>query len=77
MENYEHFMAIWNIRQPFGISYGHLVQFLVIWYIFSRFGMLYQEKSGSTARHPFKKSECSKKKFHQSIRVGKSSEVEL
>jgi hypothetical protein len=40
-------MAIWNILQPFGISYGHLVHFVVIWYIFSRFGMLYQENSGN------------------------------
>jgi hypothetical protein len=31
------------------IFYGHLVYFLVIWYIFPRFGMLYQEKSGSLA----------------------------
>jgi hypothetical protein len=26
---------------------GHLVYYLVIWYIFSCFGMLYKEKSGS------------------------------
>jgi hypothetical protein len=25
----------------------HLVYFVVIWYIFSRFGILYQEKSGN------------------------------
>jgi hypothetical protein len=29
---------------------GHLVYFVVIWYIFSRFGTLYQEKSGSPAK---------------------------
>jgi hypothetical protein len=44
-----HFMAIWNILQLFGISYGHLVLFVVVWCIFFRFGMLYQEKSGNPA----------------------------
>jgi hypothetical protein len=33
-------MAIWYILWPFGIFYGYLVYF-------SRFGMLYQEKSGN------------------------------
>jgi hypothetical protein len=48
----------WYILWPFGIFYGHLVYifyghlvyFWSIWYIFSRFGMLYQEKSGNPAR---------------------------
>jgi hypothetical protein len=33
---------------PFGVVSGHLVYFMVIWYVgmFSRFGMLHQEKSG-------------------------------
>jgi hypothetical protein len=36
--------ALWNFC-------GHLVNFMVNWYIFSRFGMLYnQEKSGNPAR---------------------------
>jgi hypothetical protein len=37
---------LWDvgILWPFGISYGH---FMVIWYIFPRFGMLCQEKSGN------------------------------
>jgi hypothetical protein len=40
------------ILRPFGIFYGHLVYFMVFWYIlrslgiFSRFGMFYQTKSG-------------------------------
>jgi hypothetical protein len=42
-----YFMAIWSILQPFGMFHGNLVHFLVICYIFSRFGMLYQEKSGT------------------------------
>jgi hypothetical protein len=33
--------AIWYILWSFGIFYGHLVYF-------SRFGMLYEEKSGNT-----------------------------
>jgi hypothetical protein len=32
---------------PIGKFLGHLVYFAGIWYIFSRFGMLYQEKSGN------------------------------
>jgi hypothetical protein len=38
-----------------GIFYGHLSYFTSIcipWYIFSRFGMLYQEKSGNLAGKP-------------------------
>jgi hypothetical protein len=41
-----YFMAIWSILRPFGIFCGHLVNFRVIWYNFSSFGMLSQEKSG-------------------------------
>jgi hypothetical protein len=42
------FKAIWNILQPFGIFYGHLVcNAVAIWYIFPRFGILCQEKSGN------------------------------
>jgi hypothetical protein len=41
------FMAIWSIFSPFDIFYGHLVYLGVIWYIFPRFGMLHQEKSGN------------------------------
>jgi hypothetical protein len=38
----------WSISRPFDMYiYGHLVYFVVIWYIFHRFGMLYQEKSGN------------------------------
>jgi hypothetical protein len=31
----------------YNVNYGHLVHFVVIWYIFSRFGMLYRVKSGN------------------------------
>jgi hypothetical protein len=37
----------WYILWLFGIFNGHLLQFVVIWYIFPRFGILYQEKSGN------------------------------
>jgi hypothetical protein len=38
-----YFMAIWSN----GICCGHFAKFMVIWYIFYRFGMLYREKSGN------------------------------
>jgi hypothetical protein len=40
------FLDLWSVLRPFGIFNGHLVYFGFVWYIFSRFGMLYQEKSG-------------------------------
>jgi hypothetical protein len=42
-----HFMAVWTVLQPLGIFCCHLVCLMVIWFIFSRFGTLYQEKSGN------------------------------
>jgi hypothetical protein len=36
---------------PFDILYDHLVYFVVIWYIFPRFGMQYKEKSGNAGLH--------------------------
>jgi hypothetical protein len=38
MENVAIFLTIRNILLPFGIIYGRLVKFAVIWYIFPRFG---------------------------------------
>jgi hypothetical protein len=37
-----------------GLSYSHLLYFIVIWYIFLVFGMLYQEKSGNPAQDVFR-----------------------
>jgi hypothetical protein len=48
----------WNeifryILWPFDVEFGHLLNFVTMWYIlwpyviFSQFGILYQEKSGS------------------------------
>jgi hypothetical protein len=42
-----YFVNIWNILRPFGIIYGQLVQFAVIWYIFPIMVCLDQEKSGN------------------------------
>jgi hypothetical protein len=42
-----HFIVICNILQPVGILSGHLIDFTVVWYVFPRFGMLHQEKSGN------------------------------
>jgi hypothetical protein len=36
----------------FGLFYSHLVFFEDLWYIFSRFGVLYQEKSGNPGSLP-------------------------
>jgi hypothetical protein len=35
------YMAIQNIWRPFGIAYGHLVYFVLIWYILRLFGAFY------------------------------------
>jgi hypothetical protein len=43
-----YFMTIWNILLPFGIMYGHLVQFVVIWYIFPQFSMFGPRKNLAT-----------------------------
>jgi hypothetical protein len=45
-------MAIWYILLPIGKFNGHLLHFVVIWYIFPRFGLLYQEKFGNPVRCP-------------------------
>jgi hypothetical protein len=42
-----YFVAISNILWILGIFYDHLVQFVFIWYIFSDFGIMHQEKSGN------------------------------
>jgi hypothetical protein len=42
-----YFMSIWNILQTFGIFYEHWEHVLFIWYNFSGFGIMYQEKSGN------------------------------
>jgi hypothetical protein len=40
-------MSISNILRTFGIFFDHLVEFVFILYIFHRFGIMYQEKSGN------------------------------
>jgi hypothetical protein len=46
----EFFMPILSTLRSNGIFYGHLVQFVVIRYIFPHFGTLYREKSGNPTR---------------------------
>jgi hypothetical protein len=43
-----YFMALRFVLRPFGIFFDHLVYFGFVWYIFSRFGILCEEKSGNT-----------------------------
>jgi hypothetical protein len=45
-------MTIWSILRPLEIFYGPLVYFVVIWYIFPRFGILDPEKSGNPGFNP-------------------------
>jgi hypothetical protein len=52
-------MTIWSILRPLEIFYGHLVYFVVTCYIFPRFGILDQEKSGN----PFKDQKRPKNDF--------------
>jgi hypothetical protein len=56
-----------------GIFYGHLVYFVVIWYIIPRFGMLYQEKSGNPVckSHECKSHAC---KWLQLVALNASSD---
>jgi hypothetical protein len=42
-----YFMTIWSMLWPLEIFYIHLVYFVVILYIFPRFGILDREKSGN------------------------------
>jgi hypothetical protein len=49
----------WYILWPFGVFYEHWVYFVVNWYIFSRFGMLYQEISGNPDQYLCKPSRFS------------------
>jgi hypothetical protein len=42
----------WYILGLFGLFNGHLVYFKVIWYIFSCFGLLHQDKSGNLLGRP-------------------------
>jgi hypothetical protein len=48
-----YFMDTGSILRSIVIFYGYLVQFVLIWHIFSRFGILYQEKSGNPVQQLF------------------------
>jgi hypothetical protein len=43
MEVLEYCMSMWYILRSFDMFYDRLVYFVVIWYIFPRDGILYQE----------------------------------
>jgi hypothetical protein len=45
------YMDIGNIWRTFGIFHDCLLRFVFIWYIFSGFGIIDQEKSGNPGRH--------------------------
>jgi hypothetical protein len=47
LENVDVFYTIWNILRIFFIFCDHSVHFVFIWYIFSIFGIMDQEKSGN------------------------------
>jgi hypothetical protein len=49
MENLGLFYGHLSILWPLEIFFGHLAYFVVIWYIFNRFGILDQGKSGNPA----------------------------
>jgi hypothetical protein len=42
-----YFTSIWAIFRPLGIFYIHWVYVTPFYYIFTRFGTLYEEKSGN------------------------------
>jgi hypothetical protein len=46
-----YFMAIWNILRTFGLLHDRLVQFVLICYIYSGFGIIHEEKSGNPASY--------------------------
>jgi hypothetical protein len=50
-----HFLAIWSILRPFRKCYGLLVYFVVILVHFSRFGVLFKEKSGNPGKDTVQK----------------------
>jgi hypothetical protein len=48
MENVGMYTYVRIVYAHFGIFYGHLIKFVVIWYIYVLlFGIFYQEKSGN------------------------------
>jgi hypothetical protein len=61
-------MENWYILWPWGLFYDHLVYFVAICY--SRFGMLYQEKSGNPAWKPMLVYSLRAKKATNFPRVG-------
>jgi hypothetical protein len=75
-----YYMVIWSIIWLFGLLYGYLVNFVPIWCILypfgifiSRFGILYQEKSGNpVCWHKILKDKCSEQQ-ESFFRIGRAS----
>jgi hypothetical protein len=57
-------MDIWNILWTFGILYDHFAHCVFIWYIFSYFGVIHQEKSGNPGRKPLKQEKATETFCH-------------
>jgi hypothetical protein len=55
MEKVSIFMAVLSVLRPNGIFCGHLVHFVVIWYIISPFGMLYRKNLATLIESTFSK----------------------
>jgi hypothetical protein len=45
-----HPAVIWNILLPFGLFYGNLVNFVVVWCVMTHFGRVFRDKSGNPGR---------------------------
>jgi hypothetical protein len=62
-----------DVGIPVGLFYGHLLKFMVLWYIFSSFSILHQEISGNpatTARPGGKKNFRERSLGKQVVTVG-------
>jgi hypothetical protein len=57
-------MSIWNILRTLGILYGDSVHVVFIWYIFSGFGIMYQEKSGNPGDRLEKRIQMRREVWH-------------
>jgi hypothetical protein len=65
-------VAVWNILWPFGMLCDHSVQIVLIWYIFSFFGIMHQEKSGNPARKRRGLTSVTKSLLRQGDQIGRS-----
>jgi hypothetical protein len=64
-----YFMNMWPILLPFDILYSHLVHFVAMWYIFPRFGILCQEKSGNPGLNSLFGNEAGDQTFPEELQM--------